>query len=78
MYEFRKMQMDKAEQEGYQEAKEVYEKLIKEKKEKLSELQQKVEGNNKQMVLNSGYSRFICRRKNKRYRLKYAIIKERK
>lgn len=50
VYEFRKMQMDKAEQEGYQEAKEVYEKLIKEKKEKLSELQQKVEGNNKQMV----------------------------
>ena len=50
VYEFRKMQMDKAEQEGYQEAKEVYEQLIKEKKEKLSELQQKVEGNNKQMV----------------------------
>ena len=50
VYEFRKMQMDKAEQEGYQEAKEVYEKLIKEKKEKLSELQQKEEGNNKQMV----------------------------
>lgn len=50
VYEFRKNQMDKAEQEGYQDAKEEYEKLIMEKKEELKKLQQEVDENTKEMV----------------------------
>ena len=43
-------QMDKAEQEGYQEAKEVYEQAITTKKKELKQLQQKIDGQTKEMM----------------------------
>ena len=50
VYKFRKGQMDKAEQEGYQEAKEVYEQAITTKKKELKQLQQKIDGQTKEMM----------------------------
>ena len=50
VYEFRKGQMDKAEQKGYQEAKEVYEQAITTKKKELKQLQQKIDGQTKEMM----------------------------
>jgi len=50
VYRFRKGQMDKAEQEGYQEAKEVYEQAITTKKKELKQLQQKIDGQTKEMM----------------------------
>ena len=50
VYKFRKGQMDKAEQEGYQEAKEVYEQAITTKKKELKKLQQKIDGQTKEMM----------------------------
>ena len=50
VYEYKKRQMDKAEQEGYQEAKELYEQKIKYMKRKLKRLEREADEEIKAMM----------------------------
>ena len=50
VYEYKKRQMDKAEQEGYQEAKELYEQKIRYMKRKLKRLEREADEEIKAMM----------------------------